>query len=66
MTAEPQEMGQADAREQAKDDAPNATRQALTVQELGWSCEEARGTRARLATFEADWNAPRMEAYDDL
>lgn len=36
------------------------------IAELGWSPEEAGETRARLAPFEADWDAPGMEAYDAL
>lgn len=32
----------------------------------GWTREEALDTRRRLAPFEDDWNAPGMDAYDDL
>jgi hypothetical protein len=38
----------------------------LLVAELGWSIDEAKETRARLATLEEDWDAPGMEAYDRL
>jgi len=36
------------------------------VAELGWSPEEALETRMRLRTFAEDWDAPGMNAYDDL
>lgn len=32
----------------------------------GWTEAEAADTRARLKSFEADWEAPGMEAYDAL
>ena len=38
----------------------------LLVANLGWSAEEAKETRARLAALEEDWEAPGMEAYDHL
>jgi hypothetical protein len=38
----------------------------LLVANLGWSAEEAKETRARLAALEEDWDAPGMEAYDHL
>jgi hypothetical protein len=38
----------------------------LLVADLGWSNEEAKETRARLAALEDDWDAPGMEAYDQL
>lgn len=38
----------------------------LLVSDLGWSPEEARETRARLAALEEDWDAPGMEDYDQL
>jgi hypothetical protein len=38
----------------------------LLVSNLGWSGEEAKETRTRLAALEEDWNAPGMEAYDRL
>ena len=38
----------------------------LLVSNLGWSSEEAKETRARLAALEEDWEAPGMEAYDHL
>ncbi len=38
----------------------------LLVTDLDWSAEEAKETRARLAALEEDWDAPGMEAYDQL
>ncbi|MDD5641076.1 MAG: hypothetical protein PHX53_05460 [Syntrophales bacterium] len=38
----------------------------LLVSDLGWSNEEAKETRARLAALEEDWDAPGMEDYDRL
>jgi hypothetical protein len=43
-----------------------ATSSPLLVSDLGWSAEEAKETRARLAALEEDWEAPGMEAYDRL
>ncbi len=36
------------------------------IRNLGWSREQAMETRARLRSFEEDWNAPGMEGYDEL
>ncbi len=36
------------------------------VASLGWSREQAALVRSQLASFEEDWNAPGMEAYDQL
>ncbi|NCC35901.1 MAG: hypothetical protein EOM24_28380 [Chloroflexia bacterium] len=33
---------------------------------LGWTATEALETRMRLSSFAEDWEAPGMEAYDDL
>jgi hypothetical protein len=38
----------------------------LLVRDLGWSEAEAIDTHFRLRPFEDDWNAPGMDAYDDL
>jgi hypothetical protein len=43
-----------------------ATPGPLRISELGWSTEEVKETRDRLAAFEEDWDAPGMEAYDHL
>ena len=40
--------------------------QALLVRDLGWSRTEALETHARLRPFAEDWEAPGMDAYDDL
>jgi hypothetical protein len=37
-----------------------------TIAGLGWTPEQAALVRAQLASFEEDWNAPGMEAYDRL
>jgi hypothetical protein len=37
-----------------------------SIQELGWTKEQAAEIRHRLASFSEDWEAPGMEAYDDL
>ncbi len=39
---------------------------AMNLRERGITSEQAAELRARLATFAADWDAPGMEAYDDL
>ena len=61
MTAEPRGGGQADAARHVRDEAPS-----LFIEQIGWSREEALQTRARLAAFEEDWDAPGMDAYDEL
>lgn len=38
----------------------------LRVSDLGWTREEAQDTRTRLRSFDGDWNAPGMEAYDRM
>ena len=38
----------------------------LLISDLGWTIEEAIETRARLKSFEEDWDSPGMEAYDKL
>jgi hypothetical protein len=43
-----------------------ATDTPLLVSDLGWSPEEAKETRARLAVLEEDWDAPGMGEYDHL
>ena len=49
--------------------APPADQQQhipLRVADLGWTQEQAADTRARLASFTEDWDAPGMEGYDEL
>jgi hypothetical protein len=41
-------------------------RGALLINDLGWTQEEAAEVRARLASFAVGWDAPGMDAYDDL
>ncbi len=36
------------------------------VKHLGWTPEQTMEVRMSLSTFEDDWNAPGMDAYDDL
>ena len=38
----------------------------LSIKEAGLSKEEAVDLRSRLSTFEDDWSASGMEAYDKL
>lgn len=40
--------------------------QGITLEQAGLTREQAVNLRARLKTFEDDWNAPGMEAYDKL
>jgi hypothetical protein len=41
-------------------------KQGITLEQAGLTHEQAINLRARLKTFEDDWNAPGMEAYDKL
>lgn len=45
---------------------PQAATGPLLVSDLGWSTQETQDTRARLAALEEDWDAPGMDAYDNL
>lgn len=38
----------------------------LLVRDLGWSAQDAAETYHRLRHFEDNWNAPGMDAYDEL
>lgn len=38
----------------------------FAIDDLGWSEEETRETYYRLLNFKEDWEAPGMEAYDEL
>ena len=42
------------------------TRKELAIDDLGWSEEETKETYYRLLNFKEDWEAPGMEAYDEL
>jgi hypothetical protein len=37
----------------------------LTIHDLGWTRERAREVRAKLGTFAADWDDPRMDVYNE-
>lgn len=41
-------------------------KQGITLEQAGLTREQAANLRARLKTFEDVWNAPGMEAYDEL
>jgi len=45
---------------------PAGAKSSLRVADLGWTQRQAAETRARLANFEEDWDAPGMDGYDDL
>lgn len=36
------------------------------IEQLGWNALEALETHLRFRNFAEDWDAPGMEAYDDL
>jgi hypothetical protein len=38
----------------------------LLLKNLGWTQAQIQEARARLASFEGDWDYPGMEKYDDL
>ena len=38
----------------------------LSIEQLGWNSVEALETHLRFRNFAEDWDAPGMEAYDDL
>jgi len=65
-------MSTADTSQEARSSKGKPTRMAqsavapLLVSNLGWSGEEAKETRTRLAALEEDWDAPGMEEYDRL
>jgi hypothetical protein len=52
-----------EVKEKAKNEA---TKSELAIEDLGWSPEETKETYYRLLNFKEDWEAPGMEAYDDL
>jgi len=37
----------------------------LSIRELGWTREQAREVRAKLATFAVDWDDPSMDVYNE-
>lgn len=48
------------------DSSTNMDQRLLLLSKLAWTPEEILETRARLSTFEQDWDAPGMEIYDEL
>jgi len=40
--------------------------ESIALHKTGLTRKEASDLRTRLSTFEDDWNAPGMEAYDSL
>lgn len=42
----------------------NSLAEGVQLKARGWTETEAAGTRARLKSFKADWEAAGMEAYD--
>lgn len=47
-------------------DEANQRDQPLLIQDLGWTPEQAAEASALLQSFQEDWDAPGMEAYDAL
>ena len=43
-----------------------ARRKPLTIDDLGWTREEAAAVRALFGAMADDWDDPGMDAYDDL
>lgn len=39
---------------------------SLTIDDLGWTTEDAARIRAQLAAFAEDWDDPTMDVYDDV
>ena len=60
------DISQDSASSHGKPTRPAEAATTLLVSDLGWSGEETKETRARLAALEEDWDAPGMEAYDQL
>ena len=44
----------------------NPLPRGIDLTERGWTEADAAEARARLRSFDDDWNAPGMEAYDAL
>ena len=44
----------------------NPLAEQLDLKARGWTESEVAETQARLRSFEVDWEAPGMEAYDAL
>ena len=44
----------------------NSLAEGVDLKARGWTESEAAETRTRLKSFDTDWEAPGMEAYDAL
>ena len=53
-------------REELAKPASGPITKERSIQDLGWTEAEAQEVRASLQSFEEDWNAPGMDAYDEL
>lgn len=53
-------------QEELKGQASEKTKKERYIQDLGWTEAEAQEVRSTLQSFEEDWNAPGMDAYDEL
>jgi hypothetical protein len=42
------------------------SKKRLLIRNLGWTEAEAEETYYRLISFKGEWDAPGMEAYDEL
>ena len=40
--------------------------EVISLKNRNWTAAQAAETRARLKSFEEDWNAPGMEGYDAI
>jgi hypothetical protein len=38
----------------------------LTIEDLGWTREDAQAVRAQFGVFTEDWDDPAMDVYNDL
>lgn len=45
---------------------PSSEDRGVDLRARGFTTEMAAELRQRLLTFEEDWNAPEMEAYDEF
>ena len=52
--------------DKAADKTGRKTRKGFTLEELGWTMEQAIQARGHLASFAADWDDPSMDVYDDV
>lgn len=52
--------------ESDSDRCTDKNRHKLLTSDLGWTAAETEETYHRLKSFKDDWDAPGMEAYDEL